>query len=341
MSFRREFFFIPGDYIDRDSDTKMLGAMYVERLKPEHVTFPYPLVFFHGAGQTAVNWVQTPDGRPGWASYFVDRGFTVYLVDQPARGRSAHVAGKNGGIRNFSVEEVEKRFTACRELGDWPQARKHSQWPGRGQRGDAAFDQFYASQVSFLADEQETQTLVQKAGAALLDRIGPTVLVTHSQGGAFGWLLADARPALVKAIAAVEPSGPPMHKERVWGPTAIRLTYDPPAEKPTDLMVTRQSKAEGPDLNPCWLQQEPARTLPNLSNIPVLIMISQASYNAAYDHCTASYLTQAGVQVEIMRLEEVGTRGNGHMMMLEMNNLDIAGRIAEWIAKAVSPDQGK
>ena len=44
---------------------------------------------------------------------------------------------------------------------------------------------------------------------ALVDKIGPSILMTHSQGGAFGWPVADARPDKVKAILAIEPNGPP------------------------------------------------------------------------------------------------------------------------------------
>ena len=52
----------------------------------------------------------------------------------------------------------------------------------------------------------ETQRLILAAGTALLDRIGPAVLMTHSQSGTFGWLLADSRPALVKAVVALAPA---------------------------------------------------------------------------------------------------------------------------------------
>lgn len=40
--------------------------------------------------------------------------------------------------------------------------------------------------------------------AQLFDKIGPAVLFTHSQSGAYGWAIADARPALVKGIVAIE-----------------------------------------------------------------------------------------------------------------------------------------
>src|SRR5919205_1747375 len=66
------------------------APMYVERLAPaEGPRQPYPLVLVHGAGQTgAATWLATPDGREGWAPYFVRRGFTTYVVDLPGHGRS-------------------------------------------------------------------------------------------------------------------------------------------------------------------------------------------------------------------------------------------------------------
>jgi hypothetical protein len=34
-------------------------------------------------------------------------------------------------------------------------------------------------------------------------------------------------------------------------------------------------------------------------------------------------------------LEDVGIRGNGHMLMIEKNNLEIADFIAKWVEKSV------
>ena len=65
------------------------APMYVERLEPaDGARHPYPLVLVHGAGQTGASWMATPDGREGWAPYFVRRGFTTYVVDLPGHGRS-------------------------------------------------------------------------------------------------------------------------------------------------------------------------------------------------------------------------------------------------------------
>ena len=151
-------------------------------------------------------------------------------------------------------------------------------------------------------------------------------------------MIADARPQLVKAIVAIEPSGPPFEatiigtgKARLWGPTDIPITYDPPVKDPGELAVEREPQADGPDQFVCWMQKAPARQLVNLKNIPVLVMAAEASYHQAYDHCTAKYLNQAGVKTEYIRLQDKGIYGNGHMVMIEKNNLDIARLVDGWL----------
>jgi pimeloyl-ACP methyl ester carboxylesterase len=218
------------------------------------------------------------------------------------------------------------------------------------------FDQFVASQVTGVPDFIQQQVLNRDAIVSLLEKIGPAILLTHSQSGAFGWPVADARPDLVKAIVSVEPSGPPLFDvqnvsaprwfrystmmARPWGVTADPLAYSPPAANASDLAIVLQEKVAGPDLSKCWMQKEPARQLPNLQKIPILIVTSEASYHAAYDHCTVKYLEQAGVHTTWIKLAEIGIHGNGHMMMLEKNNLEIAAVLSRWLAKAVPTKVG-
>jgi pimeloyl-ACP methyl ester carboxylesterase len=339
----RGYFYVGGGYVGDPGKKVMHGQMYVEVLTPRQPRHPIPLVLIHGAAQTATNWMGTPDGRPGWADFFVGRGYTVYMIDQPARGRSAWQPEIDGKLTTFPAERIEQLFTAPEVLGNWPQAKKHSQWPGGGRIGDSVFDAFYATQVEYLADNAETQRLNQAAGAALLDRIGPAIVLTHSQSGPFGWLIADARPNLVKAIVAVEPSGPPFEDAvlregaaRPWGVTDIPLTYDPPIAAPSEIKIAQQETSDQPDLVRCRLQQAPARRLANLTNIPVLVVTAEASYHSVYDHCTVKYLSQAGVKVTAMPLADHGVHGNGHMVMIEKNNSEIAALLADWLSHSVA-----
>jgi methyl coenzyme M reductase subunit C-like uncharacterized protein (methanogenesis marker protein 7) len=85
----------------------------------------------------------------------------------------------------------------------------------------------------------------------------------------------------------------------------------------------------------CFAQTEPARQLPNLQKMPILVLTAEASYHAPYDHCTVNYLRQAGVRPTFIRLAERGILGNSHVMMMERNNREIAAVLYEWLDKAV------
>ena len=347
---KQGYFFVGGTIDDKREGSPTVGHMYVEFQVPQKMTHPYPVVMIHGGSQTGTNFTGTPDGRDGWAQYFLRRGYAVYVVDQVARGRAAQWSQANGPVSASNLARLEQRFVAPERFNLWPQAHLHTQWPGKGEAGDPVFDQFYASQEPGIADFALVQSLNRDAIVALLEKIGPAILLTHSQSGPFGWLVADARPDLVKAILAVEPNGPPFYdlqmigapdwfhygtKLRPWGITAVPLNYSPAAKDASDLAIVKQQESDGPEFAKCWMQKEPARRLPNLQKLPILLLTSESSFRAVDDHCTAKYLNQAGVHLTWTKLAEVGIHGNGHMMMLEKNNLEIAGVMARWLDKAV------
>jgi len=351
LSIQREgYLFAGGKYSAIGGRQVLSGQLYAEFQIPSHQTHPYPVVMIHGGGQTGTNFTQTPDGREGWAQYFLRQGYAVYVVDQPGRGKAAYQSDLYGPATKLDIENLEQRFTATEHFNLGPQAHLHTQWPGKGEAGDPVFDQFYAAQEPGIADFALVQSLNRDAIVALLEKIGPAILLTHSQSGPFGWLVADARPDLVKAILAVEPNGPPFYdlqmigapdwfrygtKLRPWGITAVPLNYSPAAKDASELAIVEQQESDGPEFAKCWLQKEPARQLPNLQKLPILLLTSESSFRAVDDHCTAKYLNQAGVHPTWTKLAEIGIHGNGHMMMLEKNNLEIAGVMARWLDKTL------
>ncbi|KAL6721952.1 hypothetical protein ACLMJK_001057 [Lecanora helva] len=324
--------------------TYLIDQMYVEKLVPLYgAAQKEPIVFIHGDAQTGTNWLNTPNGRLGWASWFLEKGYTVYIVDQPQRGRSAYMPG-DGSLTAFSVEQTEFQFTDPENFDIWPQAKLHTQWPGTGRKGDPVFDAFYASQVQSQKDTAITQNSTQAAGAALLDLIGPSIVITHSQAGPIGFLIADARPSLVKALISLEPQGPPFENRvftnstdiiRPWGLTNIPITYSPPVSDPAMDLHRETRPPARPDLTECVLQAEPgARQLVNLAKVRTLVLTTEASYHAPYDYCTVQYLKQAGVvKLDYLDLPLFGVHGNGHLMFLEKNNIEIVTLIEKWIIK--------
>jgi pimeloyl-ACP methyl ester carboxylesterase len=346
---RQGYLFAGGKYSTVNGRRVMSGHLYAEFQIPSRQTHPWPIVMIHGGGQSGTNFTGTPDGREGWSQFFLRQGYAVYVVDQPGRGRAAYEADVYGRATQLDLDNTQKRFVAPERYNLWPQANLHTQWPGPGAIGDPVFDQFFASQLPSIQDFTLQQQLNRDAILALLDKIGPAIILTHSQSGPFGWAVADARPDSVKAVVAVEPNGPPFFvtenipqpewfrdaasPTNVWGISAVPLAYSPAAAKATDLAIVRQDKADAPDLVKCWMQASPARLLPNLAKLPILILTAEASYHAPYDHCTVKYLEQAGVRPTYVKLAQRGIHGNGHMMMLEKNNLEIAAVMSGWLTE--------
>src|SRR5262249_7295564 len=113
-----------------------------------------------------------------------------------------------------------------------------------------------------------------------------------------------------------------------YGLVDVPLTYDPPVSEAAPIAFVREEKPERPDYVRCWAQPEPARKLTNLQNTPILIVTSEASYHAPYDHCTVRYLAKAAGRSADVLLADVGVNGNGHMMMREKNSDAIAAVMA-------------
>src|ERR1700744_6713581 len=104
----KQGYFFVGGKIDKSIDgAPMVGQMYVEFQIPQEQKHPYPVVMIHGGSQTGTNFTGTPDGREGWAQYFLRRGYAVYVVDQVARGRSAYGAPVYGPTASAKLDGVE------------------------------------------------------------------------------------------------------------------------------------------------------------------------------------------------------------------------------------------
>jgi pimeloyl-ACP methyl ester carboxylesterase len=273
-----------------------------------------PIIMIHGSQQTGANFLGTPDGRPGWAAFFVSRGWPVYVIDQPGRGKSGYFPNAYGPqAGNPNPTTVQRMFTAP-ELSSplqWNQAALHTQWPGgygSGVPGQYAYDQFFASQVANMPDGNQALDLTTKAVTALINKIGPSIIVTHSMSGPTSWMIPQANPGKIKAVLAVEPAGNSSLNGNTTpgtqcGLSNVCLNFNPPVTGPADLGLINTPPPVGgnqgqpaANLRNCWLQTPPAHQLTGLSGIPILIQTGEASYHSTYDYCTSAFLNQAGVK---------------------------------------------
>ena len=126
-----------------------------------------PIVYLHGYGQSRMGWMTTPDGREGWATYFLRNGHSAYLVDQPGRGEagaivaersvrdmvSPRVAAKHHQFYGYGLSVGFMRdLTVYRHGGSLPGVSSHIAWSPELERGAVVLCNTQNVPVSLIAD---------------------------------------------------------------------------------------------------------------------------------------------------------------------------------------------
>jgi pimeloyl-ACP methyl ester carboxylesterase len=272
----------------------------------------HPIVFLHGNGQFSKTWESTPDGREGFNNLFLRRGWPVYLIDQPRRGR----AGRSTLPMQLTPVCDEQQWFATFRVGIWPEYFPGVQFPRDAESLNQYFRQSTPNTGPF--DVQ----VVSDAVAALFERIGPGVLVTHSQGGGGGWFAA-MKNANVRAIVSYEP-----------GSNFVFPEGDVPATMPS---------SAGP-LEPVAV---PPEEFAKLTRIPIVIYYgdyipSEPTANPGQDQWRvrldmarlwAKAVNARGGDVTVVHLPEQGIHGNTHFPFSDTNNVEIAELMQQWLER--------
>lgn len=278
----------------------VINQMYVQYRIPK-ASNGIPIVLVPGSGHTGATFETTPDGREGWATYFVRKNFPVYVVDHAGRGRSgfdptpinrARAEQNVSALNEIPVAPRERAWWFFRVGAAYPTPFPGSQFPVE------AFDQYQAQLVP------NTETTLAgggantvKALAALLDRIGPAIVLVHSQSGAYGLDLIRARAGKVRAFVNVEGNCAPVAADEVAAFAKVPF-----------LAVWGDFSVGAPGPN------------------------GDARRNGCVD--TVGALSKAGGAATMLLLPDAGIKGNSHMMMLDKNNLVVADKIIEWVGKS-------
>ncbi|PCJ39533.1 MAG: hypothetical protein COA71_13845 [SAR86 cluster bacterium] len=262
---------------------------------PQH---PYPLVLVHGGGGQATDWFSTPDNRDGWRDYFLAAGFDVYWIDRPGFGRSP--TNSSYGELGPNTSSGLIKFLSASDF-----------WPGD------LDDMYDESLLNWLASSPPgpaaSNDIAGSRLGLLLDRIGPAIVITHSAGGATGWLGNEASPDNVAGIIAIEAVGSNMLAEDSRG----GMTFSPAL--PADFSGVE-------DADGCLMQaQGSVSELSNLTAKPVVLVGSDRGLTQALGlDCATKVLNQAGVDADFVYLPDLGFVGNGHFMMADTNSGEIA-----------------
>jgi pimeloyl-ACP methyl ester carboxylesterase len=197
---RHSYFWVGVEFETTEQGTVSTGDhMLCEYIIPETVKFKYPIVLVHGGGQSIV--YHGLMEQPGWVNRLLHRGFMVYIIERPGHGRTGYRPDVFGPVPPPTPLEVytgdDGLLAATVKAG--------SQWPGTGLIDDEATRQ-WMGQVGGAPSPvgRQSEELCRRRGVQLLEKIGPSVLLAASAGSIFSWIVADARPDLVKGIMSVE-----------------------------------------------------------------------------------------------------------------------------------------
>ena len=179
------------------------GATYVEYTILARPSRP-PIVMFPGGGLSAASFQDTPDGRPGWETFFLRRGYSVNLVDIDRTGRSPW--------RVFpEIEAQEPSFRNNAFLWEKFRIGPPGSYAPRSAYRDGRFPvgafEVFAGQTGPRFRPAPAEQSV--AYDSVIRRFCPCILLLHSAAGAPGMAAAQRFPQLVLAVVAVEPSGAP------------------------------------------------------------------------------------------------------------------------------------
>lgn len=281
-----------------------VNQMYVNFMIPQKRKGSTSFVLIHGMTLSGKTYETTPDGRMGWNEYLVRKGYPVYVVDQVGIARSGFNQKSYNRVRNKEIEPAEQpaiirtsdestlvnfRFTTT-DHTPVPEAK----FPMN------ALNEFSKQSIPFMAGTVPNPNPNFKNLSLLAANLKKTVLISHSQSGAFPLEAALLNPEGIKAIVMVEPGG-------------TGAGY-------TDEQIKSLSK------------------IPVLivygDNLEIETGVPNHSWKASFDGWNnfVGRLKTAGGTARMMFLPALGIRGNSHMLMMDTNNQQIADLILEWLA---------
>src|SRR6266550_185389 len=285
----KEVTFTPGGVPAKvdPNGTYQVEQMYAQYFLVQNPKGKLPLLLWHGGGLTGVTYETKPDGNPGWLNYFLRHGWDTYISDAMERGRSGWTDKFKGEPVFLPLGDPWERFRVG-PIGSWNDDKaKRKTYPGVQFPIDA-YEQFMKQGVPrwVTTDDQIVAAYIE-----LVDKVCPCVVLVHSQAGSFGFKVAEARPAKVKALIAVEPSATGS-KEQVA------------ALKDIPMVVIYGDNAKD---HPRW-----GKIRQNVVN-----------YVGA--------VKEAGGKVDVIDLPDIGIKGNTHMVMMDKNSDAVADVMQKWL----------
>lgn len=267
----------------------------------------YPLVFIHGYGGSGVCWQMTPDDRDGFATLMLKRHYPTYVMDLPGRGRAGRTTAEN---KLKPVADEMFWFDIWR-IGIWPNYNEGVQFS----KDKEYLSQFFRQMTPDLSNH----TLDVGVIGSLTDKIGDSILVTHSAGGVPGWFTAMNNKN-VKAVVAYEPGAYVFPENEVPEPmdglTGGTQGIPVPMEQ-----FKRLTKIPIVMYFGDYIPEERSKNLGD-ENWRVRLQMGRKFVETINKH---------GGKATLVELPKIGIKGNTHFLMQDLNNVELADLLDKWL----------
>jgi pimeloyl-ACP methyl ester carboxylesterase len=290
-----------------DSGNLAINQMYVQYMIPRRAK-KVPVVMVHGGTLSGKGYETQPDGRMGWAEYFVRRSHAVYLPDQVSRARSGFNqavynnvrAGIDSPASQPSILRLsnEAAWTLFRFGPSFGVPHPDEQFPVE------SVDEFAKQGIPDLNSTLPSPNLTPNALSDLAIKLKGAVLMGHSESGLFPLEAALIDSTGTKGLIVMEPAG------------CNATVY-------TDQQIA------------------------TLATLPILVVFGDHldtptglpgfSWQSFFDDCQAfiGRVNDAGGNAQMLYPPDLGIFGNSHMIMNDKNSNQIADLILEWIDQNV------
>jgi pimeloyl-ACP methyl ester carboxylesterase len=259
----------------------------------------------HGGGGQGTDWLETPDGRDGWVDYFVADGWDVYVVDRIGHGRSQSNASCGSGMLGVANTAIISRLSTS----------DSSVWPGGAPTptNDAVIGWTATSTTApYCGDVVAAQKI-----SALLDEIGPAILLPHSAGGGSTFRVPELNSKNVVGIVAFEAAGSNPVASGFGGSAPLIASWTTSPALPQGFNAV--------DKNGCAMQGDRPSRLVNYADLPIVLLGSEMGLSSLDAlKCQAAVWREAGADASYVYLPERGLKGGGHFAMAQLDNAEYA-----------------
>ena len=289
-------------------------ATYYDLLEPVGAARPTPMLLIHGGAHTGACYLNTPDGRPGWAHAFVRQGYKVIVPDWPGVGRSGYVP-----YDKLNGELVVSGLGKLLDLFEQPAiVMTHSM---SGAYGWKLLEQYGEQIAKLVAIAPAPPGNIQPA-PDVLQETEDMIEVQLVKGGAV--LKLSRNQPFVSSRGFVD--------SKLIGASKLFPRDEAERYAASLIAIPPQLLLERANINGSQLKVDDFASFVD-KRMLVMTGTDDIDHPITVDRPIVDWLNKNGAKADFLFLGDRGIDGNGHMMMLESNNDRLAQLIMSWLER--------